>query len=391
MLTKIALLSDGIFPYVLGGMQKHSYYLTKYLAQSKIHVQLYFFTQNNFWKGGILDGFTESDMQYITPVHIEFPKSDGFPGHYLRASYKYSEKIYNHLSGNSDIDFIYAKGFSAWKLLKEKKKGFRYPPIGVNFHGYEMFQKTRSLKSLLEQWLLLRRPVKFHLGNSDFIFSYGGKISSLIRNQGFSESKIIEIPAGIEESWISSVKSPIGNPKRFVFSGRFETRKGLDELNSTLRRLIHEKAFEFHFIGPIPESKKVYSEKIVYHGIISEETEMKKLLASMDILVCPSHSEGMPNVILEAMASGLSVIATDVGATSKLVSSENGWLIKPFSIMEIFHAMLEAMASSEEAINGKKKTSLKMIKENFLWSDIIQTTIKKMEAAVEQHGKANDK
>lgn len=32
---KIALLTDGIFPYAMGGMQKHSYYLAKYFAQKK--------------------------------------------------------------------------------------------------------------------------------------------------------------------------------------------------------------------------------------------------------------------------------------------------------------------------------------------------------------------
>ena len=37
----IALLTDGIFPFVIGGIQKHSYYLVKYLAQEGIKVDLY--------------------------------------------------------------------------------------------------------------------------------------------------------------------------------------------------------------------------------------------------------------------------------------------------------------------------------------------------------------
>ena len=45
--------------------------------------------------------------------------------------------------------------------------------------------------------------------------------------------------------------------------------------------------------------------------------------------MCPSYSEGMPNVIMEAMSRGLAIIATDVGAVSKLVDEENGWLINP--------------------------------------------------------------
>ena len=46
------------------------------------------------------------------------------------------------------------------------------------------------------------------------------------------------------------------------------------------------------------------------------------ILDSADTLVLPSISEGMPNVILEAMSRGLSIIATDVGANSLMVSDQ---------------------------------------------------------------------
>ncbi|MFO0434814.1 MAG: hypothetical protein ACK5ZT_06175, partial [Sphingobacteriaceae bacterium] len=44
---KIALITDGIWPYVMGGMQKHSFYLCKYLAKNKINVDLIHFNQSN--------------------------------------------------------------------------------------------------------------------------------------------------------------------------------------------------------------------------------------------------------------------------------------------------------------------------------------------------------
>ena len=49
---------------------------------------------------------------------------------------------------------------------------------------------------------------------------------------------------------------------------------------------------------------------------------------SCDILLCPSYSEGMPNVILEAMSRGLAIIATNVGAIRLLVSEDNGVLLQ---------------------------------------------------------------
>ena len=53
----------------------------------------------------------------------------------------------------------------------------------------------------------------------------------------------------------------------------------------------------------------------------------------------PSLSEGMPTVILEAMARGKAVIATDVGAVSELVSEENGVLIQAGSVEELSNAL----------------------------------------------------
>ena len=45
---RVALITDGISPYVLGGMQKHSYYLVKYFAKNKIHVDLVHYNDSKF-------------------------------------------------------------------------------------------------------------------------------------------------------------------------------------------------------------------------------------------------------------------------------------------------------------------------------------------------------
>ena len=63
-----------------------------------------------------------------------------------------------------------------------------------------------------------------------------------------------------------------------------------------------------------------------------------------DVLVVPSLSEGMPTVILEAMARGKAVIATDVGAVSDLVSEEE-WCVdsEPGSVEELSTGALANM------------------------------------------------
>ena len=47
---RIALVTDGIYPYVMGGMQKHSYYLCKYLVKLGVEIDLYHTNQSAFDK-----------------------------------------------------------------------------------------------------------------------------------------------------------------------------------------------------------------------------------------------------------------------------------------------------------------------------------------------------
>jgi glycosyltransferase involved in cell wall biosynthesis len=92
------------------------------------------------------------------------------------------------------------------------------------------------------------------------------------------------------------------------------------------------------------------------------------------VLVCPSYSEGMPNVILEAMASGLAIIASDVGAVNLLVSKNNGWLITGGNRGELKLAIEQAIQGSIMQLDEMKKTS-RELSGSFLWDTIITKLI----------------
>ena len=93
-MKKVALITDGIWPYVIGGMQKHSYYLCKYFAKNQIHVDLFHFNQSEL-DISALDVFTEEEKKYIHSTVVEFPDvASGF-GHYIINSYRYSLNVYD--------------------------------------------------------------------------------------------------------------------------------------------------------------------------------------------------------------------------------------------------------------------------------------------------------
>jgi glycosyltransferase involved in cell wall biosynthesis len=367
---RIALVTDGIFPYVIGGMQKHSYYLCKYLVKLGIEVDLYHTNQSKF-DISKLELFTEDEKSKINSIVVNFPTSDKMPGHYLRSSFKYSLAVYEALKKREKVDFIYCKGFSGWKLAQEKKSKKISIPLAVNFHGYEMFQPAPSLKSKIEQHLLFRGPVKFICNNANYVFSYGSKIDDVIQSIPISASKIISIPTGIEESWLNENISKTSTIKKFLFIGRYERRKGIQELTAAISK-INSSECEFHFIGPIPTENQLKKTGVFYHGAIHQQEEIKKITQNSDVLICPSYSEGMPNVIMEGMASGLAVIASNVGAVNLLVNNNNGYLLELTELNSLHKIIEKFIALSPDELNLMKTNSVEKIRKDFLWSHIAQ-------------------
>jgi glycosyltransferase involved in cell wall biosynthesis len=379
---RIALITDGIWPYVLGGMQKHSYYVCKYLARNKIQVHLFHFNQSAY-DISKLEYFTADEKKYITSILVPFPTGFSFPGHYLRKSYKYSRAVYELLRDKiPTYDFIYTKGFTGWYLLN--REGARKVPVGVNFHGYEMFQTSPGLKIKLQHITLLRNPVKSIVKKADVVFSYGGNITNIIRSLGIDKHKIFELPSGVEKEHVAREIRTTGQSIKFVFLGRYERRKGIEELNEAIKMLVgdgQQIGATFHFIGPIPEDKRIINAVTFYHGEIRDKTALQKLLETCDVLLCPSWSEGMPNVILEAFSQGVTVMATDVGATNILVNEETGWLITEPDPGLIHQTMIEIINAGHAELDKKKQNALRLVNSKFIWEKLIDALIKKMATA----------
>ena len=368
----IALLSEGLYPFKVGGIQKHSYLLAKFLARRKIAVDVYFYADQELSTYDIHQGFTDSELDYLAFFVYPYPKYPVyFPGHFVYESWKVSKKISEDVICRRDLyDFIYVKGLVGLSLFRRAGKLSNFPQIGIKFHGYEMFQKPSSFRSRIESYFL-RPPTIYSNRKADFVFSYGGKITDIIVTRlRISRDTIYEIPSGIEPERIDVLPSAIGNPRKLLFIGRFERRKGVQELNLALVRLLPYSSFEFHFIGPIPPEHKIDSPNIIYHGLIRDVAQVKAIINSADILITPSHSEGMPNVILEGMAGGCAIIATDVGAVSSMVSEKNGWLIPSPDPILIANAIEDGLKISADALLQKKNQSLQLVREQFTWESV---------------------
>jgi len=126
-----------------------------------------------------------------------------------------------------------------------------------------------------------------------------------------------------------------------IFLGFYIKSKGLYDLIETGKRLIEKRLnFSLTIYGK-GELDKTVNELIAKNNLkpfVSNEgwidgIEKDKILREADILFLPSYNEGMPMVILEAMAHGLAIVSTDIsGIPEQIVHGKNGFLSRPGNV-----------------------------------------------------------
>ena len=374
-IQRIALLTDGVFPMVVGGMQKHSLFLLVYLLKNRVEVLLY----HPGGKGRLSDHIAAELLDGIVEKIIPFPSSGLSPGSYLRRSFRYSLSILEDVKKQQNIDFIYAQGFTGWALVSAKQRGESLPLVGVNLHGLEMFQQAYGFKQQVIQYYF-KGPVKYLCRHADVVYSLGGRVTELIK-KNVPSAEISQIPIGLSKDWILSqgAKSIKATSKRIVlFIGRQEHRKGLHLLSKVLKEVRYPD-LEFQFVGPLNIRDMGSKNGVLLHGEIRDEQRLKEILDAADVLILPSLAEGMPTVILEAMARGLAILASDVGAVNELVDGANGVLMASNDTKAIEQALMQAQAWSAEELQSKSKASALRFIDNFTWEAVIERTLQDME------------
>jgi glycosyltransferase involved in cell wall biosynthesis len=373
----LLVITDGITPFVMGGMQRHSFFMVKWLIKNGNTVTLYHCVPTgqripSYDDVAVAMELTTAEGRRLETYCITFPTSDKWPGHYIRAS-KNLAALYLELyrKDKKYFDFIYSKGFTAWSFLKHKKRGIKMPPVGVKLHGLNMYFPSAGIKTKLQSFML-RRMSDVIIREADYNFSYGGHITTKLLDLGVPREKVIEIPTGIERKWICDTERIKTDSAKvnFCFIGRYDRVKGLPEIYRALSLLNQHEGWQLNIVGPIPKESRCTHNKVKYLGVINEESAMMNFLRTQDVLLCPSYSEGMPNAIIEAMACGCAIIATDTGAVPLLVNSETGYLISSPTPNRISGAMLTFLEADNDKRITLKQNARNHIHSNFLWENI---------------------
>jgi glycosyltransferase involved in cell wall biosynthesis len=175
------------------------------------------------------------------------------------------------------------------------------------------------------------------------------------RQQGFSAEQVALIPNGVDMRRFKPQSGCAKARTSIMCVGRLIPGKGQSVLIDAFEQLYRDcSSLRLHIVGDGPEKgsleKKAaamgLSHAIVFHG---EAGSVETCLGTAGIVVQPSLSEGMSNVMLEAMAAGLPVVATRVGAAPDVIlDGVNGMLVDAGSSDQIRTAVKKII--SDEAL-----------------------------------------
>lgn len=374
---RIAILTDGISPWVMGGIQRHSRMLAVEMARSGASVSLFHTIRNPALRASALalEGLPTDVRSQIYSFLVDYPTPGRFPGHYIVDSQRYSDRLLKRYRQEGvEADFIYAQGLTGLAFTRARAvTPTSLPPVGVNQHGYEMFQHAADIKTSL-QHLILRGTFARLAREADYVFAFPGRIRRIVHERcGVADDRIVEMPNAIDRSWIRSDRRLPTGRRRFVFVGRHERRKGVPELAKAIK-CFSPNAAEFQFVGPIPELLRLQQRNVVYHGPVSDTCHLKEILDGCDVLVCPSFAEGMPTVVLEGMARGLAIIATDVGATSEWVDKSNGILLPTPHVAGLYRSIRHFVDLPAAELHTLQLASLKKTRQ-YEWRGVANATL----------------
>lgn len=156
--------------------------------------------------------------------------------------------------------------------------------------------------------------------------------------------------------------------------GRLSLEKGQRDLLHAAS-LAAERGLDAHFVfvGDGPD-KQFLMQLVSDLGLESQVSflghlrDVRPVLAETDLLVIPSHTEGLPNVALESLAMSVPTIATNVGGTPEIIKQGiTGFLIPPHSPEAIFDRINE-LTKSVQTADDFRKNGLQHVKNNFAFS-----------------------
>lgn len=246
------------------------------------------------------------------------------------------------------------------------------------FRPYDFARQHRLLAPLLRRvWRRARAVV----ANSQGLRQLGLAFESRV--------PIAVIPNGVDlDAFKASERS--WQPARLLFVGRVVYQKGLDLLLSALASL-KNLPWSLEIVGDGPRTADLQAqaaeaglaERITFSGWKSG-VELAERYANANLFAYPSRHEGMPNALLEAMASGLPAVATRIAGNEEIqVDGETGRLVPAEDVGALRHA-LEELIADPAARQDLGAAARKHVEGRYSWRSVANAYLELLQQAAQR-------
>jgi Glycosyltransferase len=225
------------------------------------------------------------------------------------------------------------------------------PTYSFTVHGPEEFDRPEAL--------LL--PEKIRRAAAVVAISAFGKSQLMRWCEAADWRKIQVVHCGVDEEFLTQAATPVPETPQLVCVGRLSEQKGHLLLLEAIAPLANEDLpFKLVLVGD-GELRPQVEAAIAQHSLQSHveitgwanSAEVRQHILSARALVLPSFAEGLPVVLMEALALARPVVSTYVAGIPELVEpGRSGWLVPPGSVEELTAALREVLQADPKTLSA---------------------------------------
>ena len=197
-------------------------------------------------------------------------------------------------------------------------------------YGYDYSSFARTEKKYFQAlfYTIIKEPILFM---ADRVIVPSKTIAQRLKKK--FKNKIVYIPNGVDTKLFHPAKNkPKNKILQLVFIGRIEEQKNLINLIKAAKHLKMPYDLIFYGQGSKSEQLTKLAKKLKVPLQIKKPIDYQnvaKILRTCDIFVLPSHKEGSPKILLEALASGCAVVVSNIPQITEIITDGKTGVVSP--------------------------------------------------------------
>ncbi len=240
-------------------------------------------------------------------------------------------------------------------------------PLVITFHNYVLDRTMRRYSSAVQRLhyaMDLRLYTRMALRRAAAVTAVSDFTARLVREDLRFGGPIEVIPNGVDVGRFCPTDAPARDgPLRVLFSGNLTRRKGADLLPQIAR--LAGPDVEIHYTT----GARTGIDDPRWAGLQAigrvPYMDMPSLYRQFDVLLFPTVREGMSLALLEAMASGLAVVASDAASNPELIEPGVGGLLCPVGEPEAYAAALRQLAADRARVRRMGEHNRRVIESRY--------------------------